>query len=52
MWFFDMIVKVCLYIADLDFLYIEWILDLLQPFILFVIFLFSVPILMIGGMFG
>jgi len=49
---FELITKYSILIANLDFLYIEWVFDLIYPFILFLIILFSVPIIMILGMFG
>lgn len=52
MWIFEYIEKFALLIANLDFLYIEWVLDLIFPFYLFIVCLFAVPIFMIVSMFG
>ena len=49
---FELIEYIALFIANLDFLYIEWVFDLVYPFILFIICLFAVPIVMVTGMFG
>jgi hypothetical protein len=52
MLFFECLKNTALYIASLDYIYIEWIINLSFPFILFLILLFAVPIVMITCMFG
>ena len=52
MYIFETIQQAARVVADLDYLYIEWLLNHFYPILFFLISLFTVPILMVGMMFA
>jgi hypothetical protein len=45
-WVFEWISKIAQIIANLDYLYIEWLIGLIYPFLLFLLSLFVLPLAM------
>ena len=51
-WIFDWVTTVASLIAHLDYIYIEWLINLILPFIVFIIALFLLPAIIIVLTFG